>query len=89
MLKKYYEQSSVVGVLDTRSYYIPFGDKKDAFGCRKKSSRFIDLDGKWTIAEYDSPCLFRTTSIRPRPTTKSRCRRACSTTATTVFSTPT
>ena len=55
MLKKYYEQSSVVGVLDTRSYYIPFGDKKDAFGCRKKSSRFIDLDGKWTIAEYDSP----------------------------------
>ncbi len=55
MLKKYYEQSSVVGVLDTRSYYIPFGDKKDAFGCRKKSSRFIDLDGKWTIEEYDSP----------------------------------
>lgn len=55
MLKKYYEQSAVVNVLDTRCYYVPFGNGKDAFGCRKKSDRFVDLDGKWTIEEFDSP----------------------------------
>ncbi len=55
MLKKYYEQSATVNVLDTRCYYVPFGNEADAFDCRKKSDRFIDLDGKWTIEEFDSP----------------------------------
>ena len=55
MLKKYYEQSAAVNALDTRCYYVPFGKAEDAFGCRKKSDRFVDLDGKWTIEEYDSP----------------------------------
>ena len=54
MLKKYYEQSGFVGVLDTRAYYIPFNAGEDAFADRKQSGRFTDLDGKWQIKDYES-----------------------------------
>ena len=54
MLKKYYEQSGVVGVSDTRAYYIPFKAGEDVFADRKQSGRFTDLDGKWQIKDYES-----------------------------------
>ncbi len=54
MLKKYYEQTNVIGVLDTRAYYVPFGSDQDAFLPRRQSQRYMDLNGKWNIAEYKS-----------------------------------
>lgn len=54
MLPKYYEQFTNVGVLQPRSYYIPFeiGAKKSYN--REDSARFTSLCGKWTITPYAS-----------------------------------
>lgn len=54
MLKKFYEQTGAVNVLDTHAYYIPFSDKESVFKPRRESDRYLDLNGKWKIAEYES-----------------------------------
>ena len=50
MLKKYYEQSGFVGVLDTRAYYIPFKAGEDAFADRKQSGR-LTASGRLRITK--------------------------------------
>lgn len=55
MLKNYYESFETVGVLDTRSYYIPFGNGENAFLPRRESSKYVDLNGVWRIREFAGP----------------------------------
>ena len=57
---KEYESLKRIGTEKHRSYYIPFseGDKialKNGITDREKSSRFISLDGVWSIKEHVSP----------------------------------
>lgn len=53
MLKKYYEQYDCVGVLPTRSYYVPFSS--DPYGkYREDSERFTSLNGEWKIKAYET-----------------------------------
>lgn len=54
MLKKYYEQTGAINVLPTRAYYVPFANKSDVFEPRRKSERYLDLNGKWNIREFKS-----------------------------------
>lgn len=54
MLKKYYESTATVNVLDTHCYYIPFYAGQNAFAARRESGRYIDLNGKWKISAYES-----------------------------------
>ena len=53
-MKKYYEESNFIGVLEPRAYYIPFDNKNDVFLPRRKSVSYIDLNGIWGITEYKS-----------------------------------
>lgn len=54
MLQKYYESTNAVNVLDTHCYYVPFTVGENAFASRRKSSRYVDLNGKWRICAYNS-----------------------------------
>ena len=57
MFLKEYESFNKIGVEPQRSYYIPFAqnDKpKTIYNIidRKSSSRFVSLDGNWSIKEH-------------------------------------
>lgn len=51
---KEYESFETAGVLPARAYYIPFAEGEDVFAPRRKSSRYLDLNGTWHIREYES-----------------------------------
>ena len=53
-MKKYYEESNFIGVLEPHAYYIPFLNADDVFLPRRKSASYIDLNGTWGITEYKS-----------------------------------
>ena len=53
-----YEQFERIGVEPHRSYYIPFAEQdkiKTKFGIidRRSSSRFLSLDGVWSIKQHE------------------------------------
>ena len=54
MREREYESFETSGVLPARAYYIPFAEGEDAFAPRRKSSRYLDLNGTWHIREYES-----------------------------------
>ena len=54
MREREYESFEMSGVLPARAYYIPFAEGEDAFAPRRKSSRYLDLNGMWHIREYES-----------------------------------
>ena len=53
-MKKYYEESEFINVLEPHAYYIPFNNASDVFLPRRKSPNYIDLNGTWGITEYNS-----------------------------------
>ncbi len=53
-MKKYYEESNFIGVLEPHAYYIPFLNANDVFLPRCRSECYIDLNGTWGITEYKS-----------------------------------
>ncbi|MBO5214843.1 MAG: hypothetical protein J6B79_01495 [Clostridia bacterium] len=53
-MEKYYNQSRAINVLDTHAYYIPFESAKKAFLPRRESAKYLDLNGKWGITEYET-----------------------------------
>ena len=54
-MEKYYQKSEDVNVLNPRAYYIPFTDKDKAFSPRRESESYIDLNGEWSVQEYETP----------------------------------
>ena len=54
MLKPYYEKTTSVGILPARSYYVPFNETDKKSYDRAQSTRFISLNGTWTITPYES-----------------------------------
>ena len=54
MLKPYYEKTTSVGILPARSYYVPFNETDKKSYDRVQSTRFISLNGTWTITPYES-----------------------------------
>lgn len=53
-MEKYYEQSKAINVLPTHAYFIPFDDKNMVYENRRKSKRYQDLNGMWSVQEYKS-----------------------------------
>lgn len=53
-LEKHYKNGITVGLEPARAYYIPFETDAEKRCERTKSQRFISLNGKWKIREFDS-----------------------------------
>ncbi|NLB89979.1 MAG: beta-galactosidase, partial [Clostridiales bacterium] len=56
-MKRFHENPNTlhVGTLENRSYYIPFSNKKAAMAAVKEASdRYVDLNGEWNFAYFDS-----------------------------------
>lgn len=53
-MEKYYEQGKCINTQLQHAYFIPFGKKEDVFLSRRKSERYLDLNGEWGITEYES-----------------------------------
>ena len=54
MLNTYYNQDKTVNTEALRAYYVPFGAEQER-GAREESSRFLSLNGTWSIRAYESP----------------------------------
>ena len=55
-MEKYYETGTVINVLPTHAYFIPFEKKENVFNARETSARFQTLNGEWAVEEY--PTIF-------------------------------